>query len=132
MGSGEFKSSEVRTRGIVLVAALSGLQSILRLVFFYLGMTGVELLEVEIASSAQQMINIMFLFIGVIGLITAFGLYQMKSWGYWGTILLSVLTIAFDIWGLTIQSTAAMGLILPVIFIIYLLRRRSRLQEMMH
>ena len=126
MGSGEFKSSEVRTRGIVLVAALSGIQSILRLVFFYLGMTGAELLEVEIASSAQQMINIMFLFIGVIGLITAFGLYQMKSWGYWGTILLSVLTIAFDIWGLTIQSTAAMGLILPVIFIIYLLLQRSR------
>ena len=106
MGSGEFKSSEVRTRGIVLVTALSGLQSILRLVFFYLAMTGAELLEVEIASSAQQMINIMFLFIGVIGLITAFGLYQMKRWGYWGTILLSVLTIAFDIWGLTIQSTA--------------------------
>lgn len=132
MGSGEFKSSEVRTRGIVLVAALSGLQSILRLVFFYLAMTGTELLEVEIASSAQQMINIMFLFIGVIGLITAFGLYQMRSWGYWGTIILSVLTIAFDIWGLTIQSTAAMGLILPVIFIIYLLRQRSRLQEMMH
>lgn len=132
MGSGEFKSSEVRTRGIVLVSALSGLQSILRLVFFYLAMTGTELLEVEIASSAQQMINIMFLFIGVIGLITAFGLYQMRSWGYWGTIILSVLTIAFDIWGLTIQSTAAMGLILPVIFIIYLLRQRSRLQEMMH
>jgi len=95
-------------------------------------MTGAELLEVEIASSAQQMINIMFLFIGVVGLITAFGLYRMRSWGYWGTILLSVLTIAFDIWGLTIQSTAAMGLILPVIFIIYLLSRRSRLQEMMH
>jgi uncharacterized membrane protein (DUF2068 family) len=132
MGSGEFKSSEVRTRGIVLVSALSGLQSILRLVFFYLAMTGAELLEVEIASSAQQMINIMFLFIGVVGLITAFGLYRMRSWGYWGTILLSVLTIAFDIWGLTIQSTAAMGLILPVIFIIYLLSRRSRLQEMMH
>ena len=126
MGSGEFKSSEVRTRGIVLVAALSGIQSILRLVFFYLGMTGAELLEVEIASSAQQMINIMFLLIGVVGLITAFGLYRMRSWGYWGTILLSVLTIAFDIWGLTIQSTAAMGLILPVIFIIYLLRQRSR------
>ena len=132
MGSGEFKSSEVRTRGIVLVSALSGLQSILRLVFFYLAMTGAELLEVEIASSAQQMINIMFLFIGVVGLITSFGLYRMRSWGYWGTILLSVLTIAFDIWGLTIQSTAAMGLILPVIFIIYLLSRRSRLQEMMH
>ena len=132
MGSEEFKSSEVRTRGIVLVSALSGIQSILRLVFFYLGMTGAELLEVEIASSAQQMTNIMFLFIGVIGLISAFGLYQMRSWGYWGTIILSVLTIAFDILGLTIQSTAAMGLILPVIFIIYLLLQRSRLQEMMH
>ena len=88
-------------------------------------------MEVEIASSTQQMINILFLFIGVIGLITVFGLYQMKSWGYWGTILLSVLTIVFDIWGLTIQSTAAIGLILPVIFTIYLLRSRSQFEEVM-
>ena len=113
------------------MVVLSVLQSILRLVFFYLGITGAELVEVEIASSTQQIINIMFLFIGVIGLITAFGLYQMKSWGYWGTILLSILIIVFDIWGLTIQSTAAMGLILPVIFTIYLLRFRSRFKEVM-
>ena len=76
MGSGEIKSS-VRNKGIVLVTALSVLQSIFRLIFAYMGMTGAELLEVEIASSTQQMINILFLFIGVIGLITAFGLYQM-------------------------------------------------------
>ena len=130
MRSGEIRSSEVRTRGIVLVVVLSVLQSIFRLIFFYIGMTGAELIEVEIAISTQQIINILFLFIGVIGLITAFGLYQMKSWGYGGTILLSVATIIFDIWGLTIQFTAAMGIILPAIFIAYLYTKRTLFQLM--
>lgn len=131
MGSGEIKSSEVRMRGIVIVTILSVLQSIFRFVFFYLGMTGAALLEVEIASSTQQIIMIIFLLIGVSGLITAFGLYQMRNGGYWGTVLLSAFIIIFDIWGLTIQQTAAMGFILPVISLLILLRIRNKFQEMM-
>lgn len=119
MESGEAEGA-TRTRGILLVVVLSVLQSVLRLVFFYMGVTGAELLEAEITSSAMQLINVMFLLIGVAGMITALGLYRMKRWGYWGMVLLSVVTIVFDIWGLTIQSTAAMGIVLPVTFIAYL------------
>jgi uncharacterized membrane protein (DUF2068 family) len=107
------------------VVALYVLQSLFRLVFFYMSVTGAELLEVEMTVSAMQLVNMMFLLIGVAGMITAFGLYQMKRWGYWGTILLSVVTIIFDIWGLTIQFTAAMGLVLPVTFIAYLYPNRE-------
>jgi len=124
MESGETEGA-TRTRGVLLVVALSVLQSVFRLVFFYMGVTGAELLEVEITSSAMQLINMMFLLIGVAGMITAFGLYRMKRWGYWGTVLLSVVTIVFDIWGLTIQSTAAMGVVLPVTFIAYLYFKRG-------
>ncbi len=116
-----------RPRSITLVSLLSALQSLFRLVFLYLSMTGAELLEVEIANSTQQMINALFLMIGVVGLVTAYGLYPMRSWGYWGTILLSLLIVVFDVWGLTIQYTATLGLILPIIFVIYLLGRRSKL-----
>lgn len=116
-----------RPRSITLVSLLSALQSLFRLVFLYLSMTGAELLEVEIANSTQQMINALFLMIGVVGLVTAYGLYLMRSWGYWGTILLSLLIVVFDVWGLTIQYTATLGLILPIIFVIYLLGRRSKL-----
>ena len=124
MESGEAEGA-TRTRGILLVVALSILQSVFRLVFFYIGVTGAELLEVEITSSAMQLINVMFLLIGVVGMITAFGLYRMKRWGYWGTILLSVVTIFFDIWGLTIQFTAVMGIVLPLAFIAYLYFKRE-------
>ena len=124
MESGEAEGA-TRTRGILLVVALSILQSAFRLVFFYMGVTGAELLEVEITSSAMQLINMMFLLIGVVGIITAFGLYRMKRWGYWGTILLSVVTIVFDVWGLTIQFTAVMGIVLPLAFIAYLYFKRE-------
>lgn len=107
------------------MVVLSVLQSVFRLVFFYMGVTGAELLEVEITSSAMQLINMMFLLIGVAGMITVFGLYRMKRWGYWGTVLLSVVTIVFDIWGLTIQFTAVMGVVLPVTFIMYLYFKRE-------
>jgi uncharacterized membrane protein (DUF2068 family) len=124
MGGGETEGA-TRTRGVLLVVVLSVLQSVFRLVFFYMGVTGAELLEVEITRSAMQLINMMFLLIGVAGMITAFGLYRMKRWGYWGTVLLSVVTIVFDVWGLTIQLTAAMGIVLPVIFIAYLYFKRE-------
>lgn len=86
------------------------------------------MLEVEIASFTQQMINIMLLLIGVTGMITASGIYQLKRWGYWGTILLSAGTITFDVWASTIQFTSAMGLILPAIFITYLFSKRKLFQ----
>jgi uncharacterized membrane protein (DUF2068 family) len=124
MESGE-PMGTARTIGILLLVVLSVLQSLFRLVFFYMSVTGAELLEVEMTVSAMQLVNMMFLLIGVAGMITAFGLYQMKRWGYWGTILLSVVTIIFDIWGLTIQFTAAMGLVLPVTFIAYLYPNRE-------
>lgn len=123
--------AQYRPRGVTAISLLSAVQSLLRLVFFYLSVTGEELLEVEIASSARQMIDAMFLLIGVVGLVTAYGLYKMRGWGYWGTILLSLLTIVFDAWGLTMQYTAAMGLVLPIFFVVYLLGRRSKLQEVM-
>ena len=91
-------------------------------------MSGAELLDVEMAQSAQQIILMIFLIIGVDGFVTALGLWRLKRWGYCGTILLSVATIIFDVWGFTIQFTAAMGIILPVIFIPYLYTKRGLFQ----
>jgi len=75
-------------------------------------MRGAELLDVEMAQSTKQIILMIFLIIGVGGFVTALGLWWLKRWGYWGTLLLSVATIIFDVWGFTIQFTAAIGIIL--------------------
>ena len=109
-----------RTKGITIICVFAVLQSVLRFFFMGLALTGAELLEVEISSGLQLFINVMFFVIGIGGLLTVVGLWQMQPWGFGGTIIISVITIVFDIWALTIQATAAMGLILPVIFIVYL------------
>ncbi len=117
-----------RSKGIMSVAALSILQSILRLYFSYLGTTGgiKDFLTAQVSSATLQFINVVFLLLGVAGLITAYGLWQKKKWGYWGTILVSVLTILFDVWGLTIQSTAALVFVFPALSISLLTRIRSQ------
>jgi hypothetical protein len=56
----------------------------------------------------------------------------MRKWGFWGVskrefwATISVLTILFDIWGVTIQFTAAMGFVVPAISLLILLAKRLK------
>jgi len=50
-----------------------------------------------------------------------------RKWGFWIAILASFATIAFDLWGLTIQVTASIGLIVPTISIIILYFKKEQL-----
>ena len=53
-------------------------------------------------------------------------LWTQKRWGYFGTLALSAATIAFDVWAIvTVQWSAAMGIVLPALFIAYLLLIRK-------
>jgi len=88
-------------------------------------------LDVEVAQVTIQTINTMFFVLGILGFIAAVGLLLMRKWGFWATILVSVSTIVFDIWGVTIQFTAAMGFVVPVISLLILLAKRTQLQESM-
>ncbi|MEM2273640.1 MAG: hypothetical protein QXX56_05450 [Candidatus Bathyarchaeia archaeon] len=42
-------------------------------------------------------------------------------------MLISIATISFDLWGLTIQSSAAIGLITPIISILALYLKKTQL-----
>jgi uncharacterized membrane protein (DUF2068 family) len=80
-----------------------------------------------VSSGITDLILIMFLVIGVLGIITSMGIWMMRVWGFWGTMLLSAGTIAFDIWAaVAVQSSAVLGLVLPVLFISYLYARREK------
>jgi len=127
MVSGEIKSSRTRTRGVILVVLLWVLNSALRLIFGYMSASGVPMLDTPVSAATLQTINVMFFFLGVSGFIATFGLWQMKRWGFWGIILVSTATIVFDIWGFTVQYTAAMGFIVPAISIFYLYFKKSQL-----
>ncbi|TFG56939.1 MAG: DUF2127 domain-containing protein [Methanomassiliicoccus sp.] len=78
-------------------------------------------LDNPVSDEVMMFINIMFFVLGILGLLTAFGLWTEKRWGYLGTIALSLVTIAFDVWAvLAVQSSAAFGIVFPVVFIVYL------------
>ena len=131
MVSEEMKASKTRTKGIVFVTFLWALQSALRLIFGYINVTVGSLLDVEVSHTVFQTLVLMFFLLGISGFIGTFGLWRMKKWGFWGIILVSSATIIFDIWGVTIQFTAAMGFIVPVLSILYLFARKSNLLKTM-
>lgn len=115
-----------RRSGIVLVCALALLQSVMRFAIagsILLGNIDAwdEVLDAPITTEMMLALNLTFILLGALGIITAYGLWSNRVWGLTGTIALSVFTIVFDIWAMfAFQMSAAMGLILPVVFIIYL------------
>jgi len=109
---------------VMLFVAWVG-NAILRVLFGYMAASGVQLLDTPVAQSTSNIIMVTFLFLGLSGLIVSFGLWQMKRWGFLGAIIVILGTIIFDIWGMTIQYTAAMGFVVPVVVLIYLVLNRS-------
>ncbi|MEM3714527.1 MAG: hypothetical protein QXF82_06225 [Nitrososphaeria archaeon] len=115
------------TKGVIFVSFLWILQSIGRLSFAILGgPAGMgQFLDVSISYTTSLILFVMFILLGVFGFIAAFALLTRRKWGFLSTILVSIATIFFDIWGLTIQFTAAIGFIIPIISIIILYLKRN-------
>jgi uncharacterized membrane protein (DUF2068 family) len=117
-----------RDKTIIFVSFLWLVQSIGRLCFAVVGTPeGMgKFLDTPISSTTSVILFVLFLFLGILGLIAAYGLLKGSKWGFWSTMLASFATIAFDLWGLTIQFTAAIGLIVPIISIITLYGRKRK------
>ncbi|MEM2100397.1 MAG: hypothetical protein QXP45_03560 [Thermoproteota archaeon] len=125
--------SESVERLVFLMGFLWLVQSVGRLYFAVLGTPGGtgRFLDAPIPYETSLVIFVMFLLLGVLGLVAVIGLFGKWRWGLRATLLVSVATIVFDIWGFTIQSTAAIGFIVPVISIICLYWKRTQLLEVM-
>jgi len=111
-----------KRKGIIIVCLLAVLQGVVRIVLpIMLCTSGGAELENPVSDEVMSFINAMFFALGGMGFFTAFGLWNGKRWGYLGTIVLSAATIVFDLWAIiTVQWSAAMGLVLPTLFIAYL------------
>lgn len=123
-------SKTKRNKGLVLVVLLNFLQAIGRLFFAILGILGGidQFLDVPVSHTTSLILHVMFFFLGITGLAAAYGLWQKRKWGFWAIIFVSVITIIFDIWGFTIQKTAAVGFVVPVVSLGYLYFKRSQLR----
>jgi hypothetical protein len=119
--------TEKKKSGLKMVCGLGLAQSVLRFAFpAYILQAGFPNTEKIVSTDVQAMILVMFVLIGVAGIITTYGLLTGARWGYTGTIALSMVTIMFDAWAMAaVQTTALLGLILPVVFIAYLIANRT-------
>ena len=126
--SGRDLVSGARPKGLALVAGLSLLQAVLRLAFAYIGTTEMihEFLTTPVSPATQGFINVVFLLLGLGGFLSAYALWTMKGWGATAAVLICLATLAFDVWGMTIQSSAVIGFILPALILVLLYRGRSR------
>ena len=119
-----------RNLGMTVVALLAMAQSVLRF-YFGLGTIGVlgSDLEAQLTTLLENPVTdpllsltIPFFLLGAFGIVTAIGLLADRPWSINGTIALSVVTIIYDAWAMAaIQCTAVMGMVLPMIFIGYLM-----------
>jgi hypothetical protein len=73
----------------------------------------------------MNVVNSVNLSLGLSGLAVSSGLLLMTRWGFWGTVVISALTIVFDgTSAFAVSVTAVAGLILPVIFLVVLVPKR--------
>lgn len=111
-----------------LLIGANTLNGVFRLYFAYLGTTPAikEFLTTPVSEGTMNLINIVFLLLGLGGIVALVGLVRGTEWAPKALILLSVATILFDVWGYAIQSSAALGFIIPIVSL-FMLYRSGRL-----
>lgn len=115
-----------RSRILISLGALAIVESILRLVFFYLGTYGgAQLITPPPPEFVTEFINAFSLLLGIAGLVVIPALLLSRTWGYWGSIILSVVTIGFDGWAVaTTAWTAIAGIVIPILVLSYLIPKK--------
>jgi len=115
-------------RGYWLIPGVNTIQAVMRILFAYIETIDMikEFLTTPVTQQTMTIINTSSLILGLTGLISSFGLITKKKWGILSTTIISGATIIFDIWGVTIQSTASLGFLVPVITLVYFYIFRGR------
>jgi hypothetical protein len=108
-----------------IVLLLWVLNATARIVFGIMTITEGSLLDVVVPLATENTITVMFLTLGALGFIVTPGLALQRDWGLKLALLASLLTIGFDVWGMTIQFTAAMGFIVPMVMIVYIVVKKT-------
>jgi hypothetical protein len=117
-----------RDRLFSLVMLLLAAQAVLRLIFFVASFS-IDFVDEEVSDAVMSVTNALFLVLGVAGLLFLYPLAKRERIGYLGTLGVCAATIAFDIWGIfAVQPSAAMGMVVPVVAIAYLIWKREYFQ----
>lgn len=121
--------------GIAAMVIIGAVQAVIR-TYFGLGAAGflglamkdtvMGMIENPIGNETM-VITVPFLLLGILGSVAVVGLVLQRPWGYYGTMVVSVMTITYDLWAaVSIQSSALIGMMVPTVMLTYLMLRKER------
>ena len=108
--------TRARPLGISIIAIIMAIQGILGI------LGGILLL-----AGGVPALGIITLILGVLYLVLAWGLWTLRPWAFWGTVILEVLTLINGIFGLGLgrQANGILSIIFAVVVLIYMFADRN-------
>ncbi len=110
-------------RWLILVTLLVLLQSVMRLALTQVDSS--QLVDMQMTELQAGFIQAMLYGLGIGGIAFAYPFLKGARVGMYGVVGVSLATIAFDIWGMTIQWTAVTGMIVPLLAIAFIAMNRN-------
>jgi hypothetical protein len=110
--------TRARPLGISIIAVILAIQGILGVI------SGILLLG---GGGILTTLGIISLVLGVLYLVLAWGLWMLKPWAFWGTVILEVLTLINGIFGVGTgrPTNGILSLIFAVVVLVYMFADRN-------
>src|SRR2546421_6733585 len=123
-----FELPHKRPGAVTLIAVLLTIQGIFRLLVGFFFLLGALLGGWALTTSSVVVGFIAGVLVAIIGLLTLFfawGLWTLKRWAYWATVIVMVLDLLSSVFSLTQPITGIWtiwgGVIIPAVVLIYFL-----------
>jgi hypothetical protein len=108
--------TRARPLGISIIAVIMAIQGVLGI------LGGILLL-----AGGVPALGLITLILGVLYLVLAWGLWTLKPWAFWGTVILEVLTLINGIFGLGLgrATSGILSIIFAVVVLVYMFADRN-------
>ena len=114
-----------RPFGITIIAILLFISAIVQIIFGIFALLGLTL----VSPLAGLLIGWIPLAIGILSFIFAWGSWTLQSWAYWATVILEIVNIAINLFGLGQPRHSIGGIVsgrlISLIILIYMLVDRN-------
>src|SRR6266480_8149719 len=121
-----FEVPRKRPGGVTLVAVLVCIQGIFRILVAILFLLGALLggWALTTASVAVGVIaGVLAVILGLLTLFFAWGLWTLKRWAYWATVIVEIISLLNSVLAFTQPHanfwSAAVGMIIPIVILVY-------------
>ncbi len=114
-----------RPLGITIIAILLFIQAIVQIIFGLIAFFGTSALSL----TAGLLVGWIPLAIGILLFVLAWGLWTLKPWAYWTTLVLEIINIVLNLFNLGQPNHSIFGIlsggIISIIIVIYMLVDRN-------